>query len=125
MERREEFSEKLKEEVFIKRLEGPLFFGYTSDFQQLANQIPDTATHVIIRMGKTPYIDQSGLYAMEEVLMNITKKGIKPIFEDLQAQPRVMMEKIDIIPDLVPKEMIFNDFNSALKYIKGNVENVI
>lgn len=119
------FPEKLKEEVFIKRLEGPLFFGYTSDFQQLANQIPDTATHVIIRMGKTPYIDQSGLYAMEEVLMNITKKGIKPIFEDLQAQPRVMMEKIDIIPDLVPKEMIFNDFNSALKYIKGNVENEV
>ncbi len=119
------FPEKLKEEVFIKRLEGPLFFGYTSDFQQLANQIPDTATHVIIRMGKTPYIDQSGLYAMEEVLMNISKKGIKPIFEDLQAQPRVMMEKIDIIPDLVPKEMIFNDFNSALKYIKGNVENVV
>ncbi len=62
---------------------------------------------------------------MEEVLMNISKKGIKPIFEDLQAQPRVMMEKIDIIPDLVPKEMIFNDFNSALKYIKGNVENVV
>lgn len=119
------FPERLKEEVFIKRLEGPLFFGYTSDFQQLANQIPDTATHVIIRMGKTPYIDQSGLYAMEEVLMNITKKGITPIFEDLQAQPRVMMEKIDIIPDLVPKELIFNDFKEAVKYARSNIKDVV
>jgi len=119
------FPERLKEEVFIKRLEGPLFFGYTSDFQQLANQIPDTATHVIIRMGKTPYIDQSGLYAMEEVLMNITKKGITPIFEDLQAQPRVMMEKIDIIPDLVPKELIFSDFKEAVKYARDNIKNVV
>lgn len=119
------FPEKLKEEVFIKRLEGPLFFGYTSDFQQLANQIPDTATHVIIRMGKTPYIDQSGLYAMEEVLLKISKKGIIPIFEDLQAQPRVMMEKIDIIPDLVPKELIFSDFKEAVKYARDNIKNVV
>ncbi|HNP66465.1 MAG TPA: SulP family inorganic anion transporter [Aequorivita sp.] len=119
------FPEKLKEEVFIKRLEGPLFFGYTSDFQQLANQIPDTATHVIIRMGKTPYIDQSGLYALEEVLMNITKKGITPIFEDLPAQPRVMMERIDIIPDLVPKELIFSDFKEAVKYARNNIKNVV
>ncbi|PHR13804.1 MAG: sodium-independent anion transporter [Aequorivita sp.] len=119
------FPERLKEEVFIKRLEGPLFFGYTSDFQQLANQIPDTATHVIIRMGKTPYIDQSGLYAMEEVLMNITKKGITPIFEDLQAQPRVMMEKIDIIPDLVPQELIFSDFKEAVKYARDNIKDVV
>ena len=119
------FPEKLKEEVFIKRLEGPLFFGYTSDFQQLANQIPDTATHVIIRMGKTPYIDQSGLYAMEEVLLNITRKGIKPMFEDLQTQPRVMMERIDIIPDLVPKELIFSDFKEAVKYARDNVKNVV
>jgi len=119
------FPERLKEEVFIKRLEGPLFFGYTSDFQQLANQIPDTATHVIIRMGKTPYIDQSGLYAMEEVLMNITKKGVTPIFEDLQPQPRVMMEKIDIIPDLVPKELIFNDFKEAVKYARSNIKDVV
>ncbi|CAM3337173.1 SulP family inorganic anion transporter [Aequorivita lipolytica] len=119
------FPEKLKEEVFIKRLEGPLFFGYTSDFQQLAKEIPDTATHVIIRMGKTPYIDQSGLYAMEEVLMEISQRGIKPIFEGLQAQPRVMMEKIDIIPDLVPKELIFTDFKEAVKYARGNIKNVI
>ncbi len=119
------FPEKLKEEVFIKRLEGPLFFGYTSDFQQLAKEIPDTATHVIIRMGKSPYIDQSGLYALEEVLMQITKKGIKPIFEALQTQPRIMMERIDIIPDLVPKERIFEDFKDAVTYVKSNVPNIV
>ncbi len=118
------FPEKLKEEVFIKRLEGPLFFGYTSDFQKLASELPETATHVIIRMGKTPYIDQSGLYALEEVLMNISKKGIKTIFENLQTQPRIMMEKIDIIPDLVPKERIFETFEEALLYAKENVKDI-
>lgn len=119
------FPERLKEEIFIKRLEGPLFFGYTSDFQKLATEIPETATHVIIRMGKTPYIDQSGLYALEEVLLNISKRGIVPMLEDLQAQPRVMMERIDIIPDLVSKELIFSDFKEAVKYARDNIKDVV
>jgi len=118
------FPDKLQEEVFIKRLEGPLFFGYTSDFQLLSEQIPTTAKHVVIRMGKVPYMDQSGLYAMEEVLLELRRKKIKIIFEQLQMQPRILMEKIDIIPDLVPEERIFDDFKETMVYIKENVDDV-
>jgi len=52
-----DFPEDLKEKVFIKHIKGPLFFGSTSNFQQLANQIPSTATTIIIRMGRMPYLD--------------------------------------------------------------------
>ena len=61
-------NQKLLEDVFIKHIKGPLFFGSTSDFQNLAKQIPKTATIVIIRLDRMQYIDQSGLYAMEDVL---------------------------------------------------------
>ena len=115
----------LKEEVFVKRLEGPLFFGYTSDFQALSREIPDSARHVIIRMEKVLYVDQSGLYAMEEVLLDLHKRGIQPVFENLPPQPRMMMEKIDIIPDLVPRERILNDFREAMDYIKSNTMDSI
>ena len=100
-----DFPEKLKEEVFIKHLKGPLFFGSTSDFQELARQIPDTASTVIIRMGRMQYMDQSGLFVIEEVL----------------EQPRYMLERVDLIPDLIPKEHIFNDFDSCLIWVKENV----
>lgn len=56
-----DFPNNLKEEVYIKHIDGPLFFGYTADFSILAQQIPETATHVVIRMDKVPYMDQSGL----------------------------------------------------------------
>jgi len=36
------FPESLKEEVFIKHIKGPLFFGSTSEIQALAKQLPDT-----------------------------------------------------------------------------------
>lgn len=117
------FPEKLKEEVFIKHIKGPLFFGSTSDFQQLAKQIPSTASTVIIRLGRMQYIDQSGLYAMEDVLVDLRKENINVLFVGLLKQPRYMMERIDIIPDLIPKEHIFSNFKDCLIWVKANVSD--
>lgn len=117
------FPKNLKEEVFIKHIKGPLFFGSTSNFQQLAMQIPETTDTLVIRMGRTPYIDQSGLYAMEDVLVDLVGKGMNVLFVNLQKQPRYMLERIDVIPDLISEKNIFDDFESCLDWIKENVED--
>ncbi len=117
------FPENLKEEVFIKHLKGPLFFGSTSDFQQLSLQIPNTATTVIMRLGRMQYMDQSGLYAMEDMLQDLKTKNIDVLFVNLLKQPRYMMERIDIIPDFIPEEHIFANFNACVSWIKQNVED--
>ncbi|MBR9845243.1 MAG: SulP family inorganic anion transporter [Algicola sp.] len=117
------FPVALKEEVFIKHIKGPLFFGSTSDFQQLAKQIPDTAKTVVIRLGRMQYMDQSGLYAMEDVLVDLRKQNINVLMVNLLRQPKYMMERIDIIPDLIPEEHLFKDFDTCLKWIKENVKD--
>ncbi|WP_298531767.1 SulP family inorganic anion transporter [uncultured Algibacter sp.] len=118
-----DFPASLQEEVFIKHLKGPLFFGSTSDFQNLYAQIPKTAEIVILRLGRMQYMDQSGLYAMEDMLQDLKRNGVEVLFVDLLKQPRYMMERIDIIPDFVPDTHIFNTFNECLKWVKENVEN--
>ncbi len=117
-----DFPEYLKEKVFIKHIKGPLFFGSTSDFQQIIKQIPDTASTVIIRMGRMPYIDQSGLYALEDALIELVKEGKKVLLVNIIEQPMYMLERIDIIPDLIPREQTFNSFQDCLVWIKENVE---
>ena len=74
-------SEKSKENVFIKHINGPLFFGFTSEFVSIANTIPKTASVIIIDMEKVPYIDQSGLFALEDVILDLDKKDIKIIID--------------------------------------------
>lgn len=117
------FPANLKEKVFIKHIKGPLFFGTTSDFQQLTLQIPKTASTVIIRLGRMAYMDQSGLYAMEDMLQELNKDNIEVLFTGLMKQPRYMMERIDIIPDMIPNEHIFDGFNDCLKLIKSNIDS--
>ena len=117
------FPKELKEEVFIKHIKGPLFFGSISDFQLMAKQIPITASHVIIRMDRVPYIDQSGLYALEEVISELLKQGIVVLMVDIKPQPKYLMESIDIIPDLIKKAHIFDTFTECTNYIKNNVKD--
>ena len=115
--------ENLQEQIFIKHIKGPLFFGTTSDFQALAKQIPPKATTVIIRMDRMPYMDQTGLYVMEEILIDLVNAGKTVLLVDIIEQPRYMMERIDIIPDLITKEHIFEDFKKCLSWIKKHQIN--
>ncbi len=113
-----DFPEHLKEEVFIKHIKGPLFFGSTSNFQQLATQIPDSASVVIMRLGRMAYMDQSGLYAMEDMLQDLKTRNVHVLFVNLLQQPRYMMERIDIIPDFISEECIFKSFDDCVKWVK-------
>jgi SulP family sulfate permease len=109
----------LQNKIFIKHVDGPLFFGSTSDFQQLAKQIPKKASIIIIRLDKVPYMDQSGLYAMEDVLVDLVSSDRKVLLINPIEQPKYMLERIDIIPDLVPEEQIFDSFKNSMEWIKN------
>jgi SulP family sulfate permease len=118
------FPSNLIEEVFVKHIKGPLFFGSTSDFQALSEQIPSTATTVVIRLDRMQYMDQSGLYAMEDMLQDLKTKSVDVLFVGLLKQPRYMMERIDIIPDFISEEHIFETFDNCMTWVKENVKDV-
>ena len=102
-----------KDEIFIKDIEGPLFFGSSSNFNQTAKQIPSTISILIIRLKKVPYMDQSGLYALESVINDLISKDKRVFLVGLNDQPKDLLEKANIIPSLIPEEQIFNDFEST------------
>ena len=113
------FPKSLKKEVFIKHLEGPLFFGSTARFTETAKQIPATASTLVIRLDKVPYIDQSGLYALETVIIDLVQQQKKILLVGLEQQPKYMMERIDIIPDLIPNELIFKNFEDCVLWLRN------
>ena len=118
-----DFPTKLKEEVFIKHLDGPLFFGVTGEIKSLADQIPNSATHFLIRMDKVPYLDQSGVYTLEDIFLDLAKKDVKPLLVNVQDQPKYMMERIGLIPNLIDKKQIFSNIDDAIAWVKSNVKD--
>jgi SulP family sulfate permease len=111
------FPVTLKDEVYIKHIKGPLFFGYTSEFQEMLKKIPNSAKTVVFRLSRMQYMDQTGLYVMEDALKDLEARGVNLIFVGLLDQPRYMMERIDIIPGLVSEGQVYENFKMYLKQL--------
>jgi SulP family sulfate permease len=111
------FPVALKDEVYIKHIKGPLFFGYTSEFQEILKKIPNSAKTVVFRLSRMQYMDQTGLYVMEDALKDLEARGVNLIFVGLLDQPRYMMERIDIIPGLVSEGQVYENFKMYLKQL--------
>lgn len=107
-------------DIVIKQIMGPLFFGSADGFQKLAKKIPSSAKIIVLRLETMDYIDQSGLYALEEILVDLSEQGKTIYLVDLQKQPKFMMERVNMVPKLIPQDNIFKDYNKCFSYIKKN-----
>jgi SulP family sulfate permease len=109
--------------VYIKHLNGPLFFGATSGFSELMTTLPDIKV-VLIRMHDVPYVDQSGLYAMEDAILALRQKGIKVLVMGLSGQPKVMFEKIQLVPNLVENTDCLDNISDCENWLVSNLEEI-
>ena len=116
----EKSSKLLKNDnIAIKHINGPLFFGSTDGFQKLAKTIPQEANTILFRFDRMEYIDQSGLYALEDLLVDLSKQNKIIYFIHLPKQPRYMMERIGLLPKLVPVSNVFERLPDFLNHIKS------
>ncbi len=109
--------EKVGDKVYIKHLDGPLFFGFSSRFQDMMMALPDIKV-VIMRMDKVPYVDQSGLYAMETAVMDLQKQGITVVFTNLTGQPLELFRRFNLVPGLVEEKYLFEDFDKCSDWLE-------
>ncbi len=74
-------------------------------------------------MPKVPYIDQSGLYAIEDAVITLKKRGMIVLFTGIQEQPKDMLINIRLIPELIPEVHIFENFTKCIAALEaGAVE---
>ena len=103
--------------LFIKTIDGPIFFGATNELTELSRKLPNSAKTLCIDLTRVPYIDQSGLFAMEDIFLSLNESSVEVRLVGLNLQPENRFRDLRIIPDAVPEHLIFNDLDSALKYI--------
>lgn len=116
-----ELPDNLKEEVYIKHINGPLFFGYVKEFSELSLEVPATASHVVIRMSRVPYMDQSGVFTFEDVIKGYQNRGMTVFLTGLQRQPEELIRANGYIPSLIPEEHVFDDFKECTSYLSNKV----
>lgn len=104
--------------VYVKHLYGPMFFGFTSHFQDLIKNLDEKICALVIRMDRVPHMDQSGLYAMESAILYLSQRGVTVLLTGVQPQPYDMLRTIDIIPDLLPENQLFETFEDSIEWLQ-------
>ena len=63
------------------------------------------------------YIDQSGFYAMDEMILSLEKQNKNIYFCGIESQPKIMFEKMGFY-NKVKNEQIFDNYQDSIKLLK-------
>ena len=103
--------------IAIKQIVGPLFFGSSDSFQKLGSNIPDSVSTVLFKLDGMNYLDQSGFYAMDEMILSLEKQNKNIYFSGIESQPKIMFEKMGFY-NKVKNEQIFDNYQDCIKLLK-------
>jgi len=118
----EDIPDSIMDKIYVKHLDGPLFFGFAPSFMEKAQTLPDVRV-VIFRMKKVPHIDQTGLYALEEVIQSLEKKGVAVVMTGLREQPLRMLHRINLVPGLIPENYLFKTFKECVQWLQEELND--
>ena len=105
--------ERLPPGVLVYAIEGPFFFGAVENFEQAMVQTHMDPKTLIIRLRRVPFMDITGLQALEEAVENLKKRGVSVILCEANPRVRHKLQRAGIL-DLLGKERYSESFAQAL-----------
>lgn len=103
-----------KGKILVFQMNGPLFFGASSNFLKSAERHGDFAG-LILRMHRVPEIDVTGAYALEELVDLFHREGKFLFISGLPEEPKQFLRKLNVM-DAIGEESFFRRFDEAANY---------
>lgn len=79
---------KLPAEVVVYEISGPIFFGATERFERALLETHTMPHVLILRLGRVPFMDITGLQSLEEVVTELCKRNVTVLL--CEANSRVL-----------------------------------
>lgn len=114
----EAIPEDKKHDIYIQRFQSPIFFGSVTSFNTMISKVPSDAKVVVMSMKNVDFMDQSGVYAIETAIKELQERGILVLMAKISTQPLYLMQKMKIIPHLIPEENTFKTIEECTEFVK-------
>jgi SulP family sulfate permease len=83
--------------VLVYSIEGPLFFGAAEKLERTLAHIQRPATTLIVRMGNVPFMDATGIIAIEHMVSDFQRHGAIVLLTELKPNVRRKLERGGVI----------------------------
>jgi len=99
--------------VLVYAVDGPFFFGAVEHFELALAYTHTDPRVIIIRLRWVPFIDITGLQALEEAIQDMQKRGIRVVLTGANPRVEEKLQRAGIVTLLGPQNM-FKEFIDAL-----------
>ena len=108
-------ADQVPRQVEVFEISGPLFFGAAYKFRDAMRYIERPPRILIIRMGRVPMIDATGIKTIRDVFRESKQRGIKLILSEVHSQ-QVMKELRDArLLFAIGKANVTESFDAAIR----------
>ncbi len=84
----------LPKDVEVFRINGPFFFGVSGELIDVLKRMGQMPKVLIVRMRLVPFLDTSGVSAIEDMVKKCKASGTIVIFTALQPQPKGLLNRL-------------------------------
>jgi SulP family sulfate permease len=83
--------------VVIYSIDGPFFFGAAEKLQRTLEHIQRPATTLILRLGNVPFMDATGIFAIEEIISDFKRHGSSVMLVEVRPNVRHKLARAGVI----------------------------
>jgi sulfate permease, SulP family len=99
--------------IDVYSIEGPFFFGAAEKLERRLQNVRRSANTLILRMGNVPFVDATGIFALEEIITDFKQHGTAVLLVEVRANVRYKLERGGVIAH-VGAENVIDTLEQAL-----------
>jgi SulP family sulfate permease len=100
-------------DIYLVEVHGSLFFGNAGPLQRKLGAMRN-ARAIVLHMGDVRYVDQSGVYALADLINEMNDVGTKVYFAELHEEPKDLLTRLGVAYGTVPGSHIFAQAKDAI-----------
>ena len=86
--------------VVVYSIQGPFFFGAAEKLERTLAHTQQRTQTLILRMGQVPFVDATGIFAIEEIISDFRRHGATVLLTELRPNVRFKLERAGILEHL-------------------------
>jgi SulP family sulfate permease len=86
--------------VVVYSIQGPFFFGAAEKLERTLAHTQQRAHTLILRMGQVPFVDATGILAIEDIISDFRRHGAVVLLAELRPNVRQKLERAGILEHL-------------------------
>lgn len=103
----------LPDGVLVFSVDGPFFFGAVENFERALVFTHTDPRVLIMRLRRVPFIDITGISALEEVISDLQRRGVRVMLTGTNQRVKDKLDKAGIL-DLVGRGNCYADLSEAI-----------